>query len=30
MEHNFTAYPINPKYEEIKGHKCYPDINALL
>mgnify|MGYP005838198799 FL=1 len=29
IEHNFTAYPINPKYEEIKGHKCYPDINAL-
>ncbi|MGQ9702374.1 MAG: CoA-binding protein [bacterium] len=29
IEHKFTVYPINPKYEEIKGHKCFPDINAL-
>src|SRR5580692_1941469 len=24
-----TVYPINPRYEEIAGHGCYPSLQAL-
>ncbi|MBK0393706.1 acetate--CoA ligase family protein [Ramlibacter algicola] len=24
-----TVYPINPKYEEVFGYRCYPDIESL-
>jgi acyl-CoA synthetase (NDP forming) len=24
-----TVYPINPRYEEIAGHRCYPSLQAL-
>src|SRR5580700_2582695 len=24
-----TVYPINPRYEEIAGHRCYPSLKAL-
>lgn len=29
VEHNYKVYPINPKYTEIAGHKCYSDIASL-
>jgi predicted CoA-binding protein len=29
VEHNYEAYPINPKYPEIVGHKCYASIAEL-
>lgn len=31
LQHGFKGglYPINPKYEEIKGVKCYPDIESV-
>ncbi len=22
-------YPVNPKYDEVEGHRCYPSIDAL-
>jgi uncharacterized protein len=27
--HGYTVWPINPKYEEIDGSKCYPSLSAL-
>ena len=24
-----VAYPVNPKYDEIEGNKCYPDLKSL-
>jgi predicted CoA-binding protein len=29
LEHNYRVYPINPKYPEISGHKCYPSLDEL-
>lgn len=29
IEYKYRTYPINPKYNEIMGHKCFPSINAL-
>ncbi|RKD34678.1 CoA-binding protein [Thermohalobacter berrensis] len=28
-EHGYIAYPVNPKYEEIEGEKCYPSVEEL-
>lgn len=25
----YTVYPVNPKYSEIEGRKCYPDLDSL-
>ncbi|HEY4613672.1 MAG TPA: CoA-binding protein [Bacteroidota bacterium] len=25
----YTVYPVNPKYDEINGEKCYPDIKSV-
>ena len=29
LEHGFEVIPINPKYEEILGQKCYPDLKSI-
>ena len=29
IEHKYKTYPINPKYNEIAGHKCFPLITSL-
>ena len=29
IEHKYKAYAINPKYNEIAGHKCFPSITSL-
>jgi len=29
IEHKYKTYPINPKYNEIAGHKCFPSIDSL-
>lgn len=29
IEHNYKAYPVNPKYDEIAGHKCFSSIDTL-
>ena len=29
LEHGFEVTPVNPKYDEILGQKCYPDLNAI-
>lgn len=26
LEHSFDVVPVNPKYDEILGQKCYPDL----
>ena len=26
LEHGFEVYPVNPKYDEILGQKCYADL----
>lgn len=26
LEHGFEVIPVNPKYDEILGQKCYPDL----
>ncbi len=26
LEHGFDVIPVNPRYEEILGQKCYPDL----
>ena len=26
LEHGFDVIPVNPKYDEILGQKCYPDL----
>ncbi len=28
-EAGFEVYPVNPKYKEIEGEKCYPDLASL-
>ena len=29
QEHGFRIIPVNPKYEEILGEKCYPNLKAI-
>ena len=29
LEHGFDVIPVNPKYDEILGQKCYPDLTAI-
>ena len=29
LEHDFYVIPVNPKYDEILGQKCYPDLAAI-
>jgi len=29
LEHGYTVYPVNPKYEQVDGHRCYPSLAAL-
>ncbi|ASJ07932.1 CoA-binding protein [Thermococcus siculi] len=26
LEHGYEVYPVNPRYEEILGRKCYPSV----
>jgi uncharacterized protein len=28
-EHGYTVIPVNPKYKEVLGEKCYPDLKAV-
>lgn len=29
QEHGFRIIPVNPKYDEILGEKCYPDLQSI-
>jgi uncharacterized protein len=29
LDHGFQIIPVNPKYEEILGQKCYPDLKSI-
>ncbi|MDH3586629.1 MAG: CoA-binding protein [Gammaproteobacteria bacterium] len=29
LEKGFEVTPVNPKYDEILGHRCYPDLSAI-
>lgn len=29
IDYNYRVYPVNPKYIEIAGHKCFISISAL-
>ncbi len=29
LEHGFEIFPVNPKYDEILGRKCYPDLKSI-
>ncbi|MDH3389126.1 MAG: CoA-binding protein [Gammaproteobacteria bacterium] len=29
LEHGFEVIPVNPKYDEILGQKCYPDLLSI-
>ena len=29
QEHGFRIFPVNPKYTEILGEKCYPDLKSI-
>lgn len=29
LEHGFEVIPVNPKYKEILGQKCYPDLASI-
>ncbi len=29
LDHGFEVIPVNPKYEEILGQKCYPDLKSI-
>ena len=29
LEHGFEVIPVNPKYQEILGQKCYPDLKSI-
>ena len=29
QEHGFRVIPVNPKYSEILGEKCYPDLKSI-
>jgi predicted CoA-binding protein len=26
LEHGYEVYPVNPRYEEVLGRKCYPSV----
>jgi hypothetical protein len=28
LEHGYTMIPVNPKYSEVLGQRCYPDLQA--
>jgi predicted CoA-binding protein len=28
LEHGYTMIPVNPKYTEVLGQRCYPDVRA--
>jgi hypothetical protein len=28
LEHGYTMIPVNPKYAEVLGQRCYPDLQA--
>ena len=28
LEHGYTMIPINPKYEQVLGQRCYPDLRS--
>lgn len=28
LEHGYTIIPVNPKYRDVLGHVCYPDLAA--
>jgi len=29
LEQGFEVMPVNPKYDEVLGHRCYPDLNTI-
>lgn len=29
LEKDYKTYPVNPKYEAVDGHRCYPSLEAL-
>jgi predicted CoA-binding protein len=29
LDHGFEIIPVNPKYDEILGQKCYPDLKSI-
>ena len=29
LDHGFQIIPVNPKYDEILGQKCYPDLKSI-
>lgn len=29
VTNGYRVYPINPKYEEVDGHRCYPSLDEL-
>ena len=29
LDHGFEVIPVNPKYEDILGQKCYPDLSSI-
>jgi len=29
LDHGFEMIPVNPKYDEILGQKCYPDLKSI-
>ena len=29
LDHDFEVIPVNPKYDEILGQKCYPDLASI-
>ncbi len=29
LDHGFDVIPVNPKYDEILGQKCYPDLSSI-
>lgn len=28
-DHGYTVYPVNPKYDEVLGMKCYPNVRSI-
>jgi predicted CoA-binding protein len=29
VDHGYEIFPVNPNYEEVLGHRCYPDLKSL-
>jgi len=29
QRHNYRIIPVNPRYEEVLGEKCYPDVDSI-